>query len=80
VSPLSPLLVAKRLGILHELAPKTAAIALLVNPTRLVAEVQAQEAEAAARALGRQINVLKAADAMQIDEAFATLVARGVGR
>jgi putative tryptophan/tyrosine transport system substrate-binding protein len=78
-SPLNPQLGAKRLDILHELVPKTVAIGLLVNPKALMADMQLEAAEAAARALGRQLHVLMAADADEIDGAFASLAQRGDG-
>jgi putative ABC transport system substrate-binding protein len=78
-SPMSPQLGPKRLAILHDLVPQGTAIAVLVNPNGSVADMQSAAAEAAARALGRQIEVLRAADAAEIDTAFETLVKRGVG-
>src|SRR5262245_21299944 len=52
---------AKRLALLHELVPKAARIAVLVNPANIPAtESTLRDIPDAARALGLQIQVLKA--------------------
>jgi putative tryptophan/tyrosine transport system substrate-binding protein len=61
---------------LHELMPKATRIAVLVNPTNQNAAVDTREAEAAARALGLELQVLKASNEREIDDAFAPLVER----
>ena len=67
--------VAKRLGLLHELVPKAARIAVLVNPANApIAEVMLRDIPAAARAIGLQIQVLNASTSREIDAAFATIV------
>jgi putative ABC transport system substrate-binding protein len=66
---------AKRLGLLHELVPKAVRIAVLVNPANAsTAEATLREIPEAARAIGLQIQVLKASTSREIEEAFATLV------
>jgi putative ABC transport system substrate-binding protein len=68
-------LVAKRLGLLHDLVPKAVRVAVLVNPANTVsAEATLREIPEAARRLGLQIQVIKAATSREIDAAFATLV------
>jgi putative ABC transport system substrate-binding protein len=67
-------LVAKRLELLHELVPTAARIAVLVNPTTRAAETTLREVEAAAGAMGLQIQVLNASTSREIDAAFATFV------
>ena len=67
-------LTAKRLGLLRELVPGAARVALLVNPTNPNAESFVRDAQAAARAIGLQIQVLNASTIREIDAAFATLV------
>jgi putative tryptophan/tyrosine transport system substrate-binding protein len=68
--------VAKRLGLLHDLVPKAARIAVLVNPTNPSAtEAALPEIREAARALGLQIAVLNASTSREIEAAFSTLVA-----
>src|ERR1700724_1449825 len=47
----------KRLELLRELVPTATTIALLVNPTNAIAEVQSQDLQAAARTLGLQLYV-----------------------
>jgi putative ABC transport system substrate-binding protein len=74
VSFLSSDIVAKMLEALHELMPKTARIAALVNPTNQNAAADTMEAEAAARTLGLELQVLNASNASEIDDAFALLV------
>src|SRR5262247_2086263 len=65
----------KRLGLLHELMPRAARIALLVNPTNPVpAELLIKDAEAAASAIGQHIDVFNAATSQEIETAFAALV------
>jgi putative tryptophan/tyrosine transport system substrate-binding protein len=66
---------AKRLGLLHELVPKAVRIAVLVNPANASnAESTLQVASEAARAVGLRIQVLKAGTIHEIDTAFAALV------
>src|SRR5262245_7345817 len=65
---------AKRLGLLHELVPKAVRITVLVNPTNApAAEVILRDMPEAARALGLQIRVLNASTSREIEAAFATL-------
>ena len=67
--------VAKRLGLLHDLVPKAVRIAVLVNPANApTAEATLREIPEAARALGLQIQVLNASTSREIEAAFATLV------
>jgi putative ABC transport system substrate-binding protein len=68
-------IVGKRLGLLHELVPKSVRIAVLVNPANVsTAEPTLREIPAAGRSLGLQIQVLNASTSREIEEAFATLV------
>jgi len=76
VSFLSSDIVTKMLEALHELMPKATRVAALVNPTNQNAAVDTKESEAAARALGLELQVLKASNAREIDDAFALLVER----
>ena len=64
--------VAKRLGLLHELAPKAVRVAVLVNPAnRPSAESTSREVQEAARLIGLQIQILNASTSGEIDAAFA---------
>jgi putative tryptophan/tyrosine transport system substrate-binding protein len=66
---------AKRLGLLHELVPKAVRIAVLVNPANAsTAEATLREIPEAARAIGLQTQVLNASTSREIEAAFATLV------
>jgi putative ABC transport system substrate-binding protein len=68
-------LTAKRLELLRELVPAAVRIAVLVNPTNAPAtESTLRDAEAAARTMGLQIQVLNASTSREIDAAFATFV------
>jgi putative ABC transport system substrate-binding protein len=67
--------VAKRLGLLHDLVPKAVRIAVLVNPANaLTAEATLRDVPEAARAIGLQIQVLSASSSAEIEAAFATMV------
>ena len=65
-------LVAKRLGLLHDLMPKAVRVAVLVNPAAN-AEATVRALSEAAPALGLQIRVLKASTSREIEAAFATI-------
>jgi len=68
-------LVAKRLGLLHELVPNANRVAVLVNPSNAsTAEATLRDLPEAARALGLQTQVLKASTSRDIEAAFATVV------
>ena len=67
-------LAAKRLELLRELVPGASRVALLVEPANVrIAEGTVRDAEAAARAMGLQIQALNAKTSREIDTAFATL-------
>jgi len=66
--------VSKRLGLLHELAPKANRMAVLVNPQNTISgEGTLREVPAAARLIGLSIDVLRASTSREIEEAFATM-------
>jgi putative ABC transport system substrate-binding protein len=65
----------KRLGLLHELAPKAVRFALLVNPTNTAStESTLRDVPEAARSIGLQIQILNASTSREIEAAFATIV------
>jgi putative ABC transport system substrate-binding protein len=71
-------LIAKRLELLLELAPKPALVALLTNPRNPgngTSDIQG--VLAAASALGQRVNILNASTSDEIDTAFATLSQQG---
>jgi putative tryptophan/tyrosine transport system substrate-binding protein len=66
---------AKRLGLMRELVPGAARVAVLVNPTdAVITNSTVRDLEAAGRVLGLEIHVLKATNSHEIDVAFATLL------
>jgi putative tryptophan/tyrosine transport system substrate-binding protein len=67
---------SKQVEILIELAPRTATIGLIVNPALTNAAVQLQNMEAAAAAIGRELQVLKAGTEREFDAVFAALAKR----
>jgi putative ABC transport system substrate-binding protein len=68
-------LTAKRLGLLRELVPGAARVAVLVNPANSTnAETTLRDVEPAARAVGLQIQLLKASTSQEIEAAFASFV------
>ena len=74
ISFFSAELVAKGLGLLHELVPAAARIAVLVNPADVTrAESTVRDAEAAARVIGLEIHLLEASTGGDIDAAFASI-------
>jgi putative ABC transport system substrate-binding protein len=67
--------VAKRVGLLHELLPRAARVAVLVNPTDAARmESTVRDVEAAARVSGLQIDIFNAGTIDEIDAAYATMV------
>jgi putative ABC transport system substrate-binding protein len=66
--------VAKRLGLLHDLVPAAARIAVIVNPANApLAESALREAKESAQAIGLQIQVYEARTSGEIDAAFAAI-------
>ena len=75
INLLSAEVLAKRLGLLHDLVPKAARIAVLINPANSsTADATLGEIPEAARTLGLQIQVLHASTNREIEAAFAKLV------
>jgi putative ABC transport system substrate-binding protein len=74
--PLEP----KRLELLSELVPKPAVVGVLVDTNLILPEtVFLQMYEASARAIGRQILILRAGNDREVGSAFETLVRSNVG-
>ena len=65
-------LAAKRLELLRELVPGAVRVAVLVNPANPNTETILRDVEAAARAMGLQIQVCNAGTIDEIDAGFAT--------
>jgi putative ABC transport system substrate-binding protein len=72
---------AKRLEILHELVPKTATIAALLDPKVVETETEAaaSEIEQAARTLGLRVLIVKAGSEREFDDAFLNITQSGAG-
>jgi putative tryptophan/tyrosine transport system substrate-binding protein len=79
VSFLTGELGGKRLGLICELVPGTSAVALLLNPKDMGAELQKQDVQAAAQALGRRLLVLYARSETDFETNFDTLKREQVG-
>src|SRR5467141_193011 len=67
-------LMGKQLGLLHELVPKAAIIAVLLDLNAPEIELQTRDAEQAGRAIERQILIVKAASERDFNAAFATII------
>jgi ABC-type uncharacterized transport system substrate-binding protein len=66
---------ARRLALLHELIPGASRVGVLLNPADTTrAESTLRDVEAAARAIGLQIHVVRARTGREIDMAFADIV------
>ena len=64
---------AKQLGLLQELVPAATRVAVLINPNSPIAESLIADLQAAAWAIGRQIEVLTASTNREIDTALGSL-------
>jgi putative ABC transport system substrate-binding protein len=68
-------LTAKRLELLRELVPAATRLAVLVNPANATStETTLRDAQAAARTMGLQVQVLNAGTSREINAAFETFV------
>jgi putative ABC transport system substrate-binding protein len=76
VNNLGAAVLGKRLELLHELVPVAGVIALLENPSSAFTEVETKALHEAARTLGVELRILNAANASEIDTAFATTLAK----
>jgi putative ABC transport system substrate-binding protein len=70
----SNLLDKKRLDLVHQLVPNAKVVAMLLNPKNPEAELQAGNAQEAARALGLGLAIVQASTEREIDELDASLV------
>jgi putative ABC transport system substrate-binding protein len=69
----------KRLEVLHELVPQASVIAVLTDPNVVESEVTSHSLEAAARAIGLQIVIVKAASEREFGPAFSAIAKSGAG-
>ena len=78
VGLLGPELETKRLEVLHELVPGTRPIGVMVNPTNPAADLQLRKLQEAAGVIKRQIDIVRASTAFDIETAFEIAVQKGV--
>ena len=62
----------KRLGLLREMVPDAALIAVLLNPAMPTFDDQVNDVQTAARSVGQRLHILRASNDGEIDAAFAT--------
>jgi putative tryptophan/tyrosine transport system substrate-binding protein len=72
------MLIVKRLELLIELVPTAAVVGALLNSSNRNFKNRAEDLQAAARVLGRQIRIAGASNSGELDNAFRTVVAQGV--
>jgi putative ABC transport system substrate-binding protein len=70
---------AKQLEILHETAPGGRRVGLLVNPANPNNSYYVRNVQEAAAALGRQVDVVRAADDTELEAGLATLAGQHIG-
>jgi putative ABC transport system substrate-binding protein len=66
----------KRLELLRELVPKSATVAMLVNPVSPDAAPELRDVQAAAQINGLELRIFNASTATELDAAFAALAAQ----
>jgi putative ABC transport system substrate-binding protein len=67
-------IVNKRLGLLHELLPRAARFAVLIDPRAIASARLVKDLQEAASTIRRQLEILSASSNREIDMAFASLV------
>jgi putative tryptophan/tyrosine transport system substrate-binding protein len=77
VSLLGPELETKRLGLLDQLVPGTTPIGVLVNPANPAADLQLRKLKEAAGVIKRQIDIVRASTALDIETAFEVRAQKG---
>ena len=79
VSLLGPELETKRLELLNQFIPGTTPIDVLVNPTNPAAEFQLRKLQEAAGVIKRQIDIVRASTAFDIEAAFEIAAQKRAG-
>ena len=79
VSMITVALAPKRVGLLSQLLPPEAAIAMLANPTSPYRQTEAKSVMAAATAVSRRVEILDTATPQDVDAAFKTINERHFG-
>lgn len=80
ISGFGPEFGAKGLEVLHQLLPAMASVGFLANPSNPLAELTTRNVLAAARAMGVEIQILRASTEGAIDDAFASLAQARTGQ
>jgi putative ABC transport system substrate-binding protein len=70
---------SKRFGLLHEIVPKASIVAVLINPTRAVAQTQFDEVSSAAGTAGVKIALIHATKESDFEQVFRQAAAQGAG-
>jgi ABC-type uncharacterized transport system substrate-binding protein len=78
VNTLSPALETKRLGLLRELVPRTAIVAVLLNAANPDVGPQRQDINSAAAVLGQELRFFYASNESELDTAFRALAQQRV--
>jgi putative ABC transport system substrate-binding protein len=71
-------LITKQLDLLHELLPHAGNVAVLVNPAAPYAILEAEDARAAVRAHGQQLEIMQVSTQLDIDASFAAIVQKRI--
>jgi putative tryptophan/tyrosine transport system substrate-binding protein len=79
VGLLGPELETKRLQVLDQLVPGTTPIGVLVNPMNPAADYQLRKLQEAAGVIKRQIDIVRASTAFDIETAFEIAAQKGAG-
>jgi putative ABC transport system substrate-binding protein len=66
-------LAAKRIELLHEMAPKASVVALLVNPSNPYTKTETRVSQDGAHAIGIELHIVRASNSTEIDRAFGNL-------
>jgi putative ABC transport system substrate-binding protein len=70
-------LAAKQIELLHEFVPGAGSIAVLLDPNNVEFQIALKDVEAAARALGHRVVVVRASSDVEIEAGFATITQAG---
>jgi putative ABC transport system substrate-binding protein len=72
-------LAGKQLGLLRNLVPSAAVVAIMANPNEPAGESQISDAQVAAKSIGQGLIVFRASTEREIDNVFANLVQQHAG-
>ena len=69
----------KRVDLLKELAPRASVFAAFINPKNPDAEVQSSALASAAQIIGRQIEIIKVSNELELGSGFGQFAQNGIG-